>query len=386
LGWLSPSASAAIFPPDSLNALNALSQIGLLVFMFLVGLEFDPQRLRRRGHVAVVTSHVSIILPFCLGAGLALYLYPQLSGAGVSRLHFVLFMSTAMSITAFPVLARILTEGNLLGTQVGAVAIVCAAVDDVTAWCILAGVVFLVRASSAALPFWLTLGGSLIYIAVLLFVVRRLVRRFVDVYRKRGTVTQDVLALALLLMLISGWVTESLGIHALFGAFLFGAIMPKDRDFVRAFTTKLEDLTVVLLLPLFFAFTGLRTSISLLSSGPLWLYCLIIIVIAVIGKFGGATLSARAFGMSWREAGALGALMNTRGLIELVVLNIGLEIGVLSPTVFTMMVLMALTTTFTTTPLLDRIYPPALRQADSTHAPIPVPTLSPKETAAVTNR
>jgi Kef-type K+ transport system membrane component KefB len=137
---------------------------------------------------------------------------------------------------------------------------------------------------------------------------------------------------------------------------------------------------------LFFAFTGLRTSISLLSSGPLWLYCLIIIVIAVIGKFGGATLSARAFGMSWREAGALGALMNTRGLIELVVLNIGLEIGVLSPTVFTMMVLMALTTTFTTTPLLDRIYPPALRQADSTHAPIPVPTLSPKETAAVTNR
>jgi Kef-type K+ transport system membrane component KefB len=363
-GALLPGASAAIFPADGLSGLNALSQIGLLVFMFLVGLEFDPTLLRGRGHVAVVTSHVSIIVPFCLGAGLAYALYPHLSGDGVPLLHFVLFMGTAMSITAFPVLARILTEGNLLGTQIGTVAIACAAVDDVTAWCILAVVLFLVRESSATLPLWLTLGGSLVYVVVLLFGVRRLARRFVEVYRRRGAVTQDMLALALVFMLISAWITETLGIHALFGAFLFGAVLPKEHDFLQAFTHKIEDLTVVLLLPLFFAFTGLRTSIGLLDNGSLWLYCLAIIVIAILGKFGGATLSSRFFGISWREASALGVLMNTRGMIELVILNIGLEIGVLSPTVFTMMVLMALATTLMTTPLLDRIYPAALRQAE----------------------
>ncbi|MEO8391565.1 MAG: cation:proton antiporter [Chloroflexota bacterium] len=364
LGWLWPSASAAIFAPNSLGGLNALSQIGLLIFMFLVGLEFDPQMIRGRAHVAVITSHVSIIVPFCLGAGLAIYLYPQVSGGNVPLLHFVLFMAIAMSITAFPVLARILSESGLLGTPVGSVAIACAAVDDATAWCILAGVVFLVSVANAALPFWLTLGGTLIYVGALLFIVRPLTPRFVDLYRERGALTQDILALALILMLLSAWITESLGIHALFGAFLFGAVMPKDRDFVHAFTGKLEDLTVVLLLPLFFAYTGLRTNIGLLSGGTLWFDCLLIIAVAVLGKLGGAALSAHAFGMSWREAGAIGVLMNTRGLIELVALNIGLDIGVLTPTVFTMMVLMALTTTFMTTPLLDLIYPTAFRHVD----------------------
>ena len=381
-GWRAPSTSAAMVPLNGRDGLNALSQIGLLVFMFLVGLEFDPQLLRGRGHVAVVTSHVSIIVPFCLGAGLAAYLYPYLSLANVPLLHFVLFMGIAMSITAFPVLARILTEGNLLGTQVGAVAIACAAVDDVTAWCLLAVVVFLVSATASALPFWLTLIGTLAYIAILLFVVRRLATRFVDLYRRRGAITQDILALVLILMLVSAWITETLGIHALFGAFLFGAILPRDREFVKAFIAKLEDLTVVLLLPLFFAFTGLRTNIGLLSEGILWLYCAAIILVAILGKLGGATLASRAFGMSWREAGAIGMLMNTRGLIELVALNIGLDIGVLSPTVFTMMVVMALVTTFMTTPLLNRIYPPAMRRAsqaagiyspptDSSVSPVP---------------
>lgn len=364
-GGLLPGVSAAVFPSQSLDALNALSQIGLLVFMFLVGLEFDSQTLSGRGHVAVVTSHVSIIVPFIMGAVLALFLHTPLAPQGVPLLHFALFIGTAMSITAFPVLARIITEGKLLKTQVGALAIVCAAVDDVTAWCILAGVLFLVRASDAAIPFWLTLGGTLTYITFVLVVVRPLARRFVTVYRQRGALTQDILALVLVLTLISGWLTETLGIHALFGAFLFGAVLPKDHDFVHALMSRLEDLTVVLLLPLFFAFTGLRTSIGLLNTGSLWLYCAGIIIVAILGKFGGATLSARYFGMSWREAGALGILMNTRGLIELVILNIGLDIGVLSPTIFTMMVLMALVTTFMTTPLLDWIYPSALRHSQS---------------------
>jgi Kef-type K+ transport system membrane component KefB len=379
-GGLFPSASIAIFPLKGLDGLNALSQIGLLVFMFLVGLEFDPQLLRGRGHVAVVTSHVSIIVPFCLGAGLAAYLYPYLSPTSVPLFHFVLFMGIAMSITAFPVLARILTEGNLLGTQVGAVALACAAVDDVTAWCLLALVVFLVSASNTALPFWLTLIGTLIYIVVLLFGVRRYAHYFVDLYRRRGAITQDILALVLILMLISGWITETLGIHALFGAFLFGAILPRDRDFVQAFIAKLEDLTVVLLLPLFFAFTGLRTNIGLLGDGTHWLYCIAIILVAILGKLGGATLASRTFGMSWREATAIGMLMNTRGLIELVALNIGLDIGVLSPTVFTMMVLMALVTTFMTTPLLNRIYPAAMRrssQAQGVYTPPADPAATP---------
>jgi len=210
--------------------------------------------------------------------------------------------------------------------------------------------------------------------------VRRFAHYLVDLYRRRGAITQDILALVLILMLVSAWITETLGIHALFGAFLFGAILPRDREFVQAFIAKLEDLTVVLLLPLFFAFTGLRTNIGLLSEGVLWLYCVAIILVAILGKLGGATLASRAFGMSWREAGAIGMLMNTRGLIELVALNIGLDIGVLSPTAFTMMVLMALVTTFMTTPLLNRIYPAAMRrasQAEGAHTPPADPIATP---------
>jgi Kef-type K+ transport system membrane component KefB len=356
LGWLLPDVSAAVFPSDSLASLNALSQIGLILFMFLVGLEFDPRILRGRGHIAVVTSHASIIVPFILGALLAIYLHPVLSPANVPVLHFVLFTGLAMSITAFPVLARILAERGLLRTHVGAVAIACAAVDDVTAWCILAGILVLIRATVQTTPFAVTLVGSLAYIAVMFFVVRRVLRVLGDSYHRQRVVTPDMLAVVLLLVLVSAWITETLGIHALFGAFLMGVVMPKDGDFGHALVGKLEAITVTLLLPLFFAYTGLRTSIGSLQ-GDGWLYCALIIVVAIVGKLGGASLAARRFGMSWREAGALGILVNTRGLIELVFLNIGLDIGVISPTFFTMMVLMALVTTFMTTPLLAWVYP-----------------------------
>lgn len=357
LGWVAPGVSAALFPPASLGFLNSLSQVGLLLFMFLVGIEIKPQILRGRKHAAVVISHVSIIIPFFMGTLVALYLYPKLSDDSVAFTHFALFVGTAMSITAFPVLARILTERNLIDSEVGAVTIACAAVDDVTAWCILAAVVLLVRASSVTLPLWVTLTGTVLYVPVMLYGTRRALRRLEIIFCAREKLTQDMMAVILVLVLASAWITERLGIHALFGAFLIGVIMPKDQRFVHAIKEKLESVTVVLLLPLYFAFTGLRTSVGLLSGSDMWFYCGIIIAVAIAGKFGGATLSARLSGIPWREAGAIGILMNTRGLMELVVLNIGLDIGVISPALFTIMVLMAMVTTFMTTPLLELIYP-----------------------------
>jgi Kef-type K+ transport system membrane component KefB len=266
-----------------------------------------------------------------------------------------------MSITAFPVLARILAERNLLRTPLGAAAIACAAVDDVTAWFLLAGVVLLVRATADTLPLWLMLLGSAVYVGLMLSIVRRALRRVEGAYRKRGEVTRDLLAVVLALVLGSALATEWLGIHALFGAFLMGAVMPKERGFVRALSTPLEGLTVVLLLPLFFAFSGLRARLGLVSGWEMWLSCALIILTAIAGKFGGSALAARLGGMPWREAVALGVLLNTRGLMELVILNIGLDVGVISPEIFAMMVLMALVTTFMATPLLQRIYPAAAR-------------------------
>ena len=364
LGWAAPGVSARLFPAESLGFLNSISQVGLLIFMFLVGLELDPKLLRGKSHTAVVTSHASIVAPFFLGALLSLLLYPRFSDDSVTFTGFALFMGAAMSVTAFPVLARILTERGLTKTRVGAVAIACAAVDDVTAWCILAGVVAVVRSGTGALPLWITLAGSAAFVAVMLGLVRPVLARVEGAYHRRGKLTQDLLGGVLLLGLASAWVTEYLGIHALFGAFLAGAVMPKGERFVHALTDKLEDLTVVLLLPLFFAFTGLRTAFGLVEGAEMWGYAALIILVAVAGKWGGSTLAARFTGMTWREAGAVGVLMNTRGLMELVILNIGLDIGVISPALFAMMVLMALVTTFMTSPLLEWIYPARMIRRD----------------------
>lgn len=356
LGWIAPGISAALFPPQSLGYLSTLSQAGLLIFMFLVGLELDLNLLKSRRRITLITSYSSIAAPFLLGILLAFYLYPNLADESVSFANFALFIGTAMSITAFPVLARILAERKLLHTQLGTVAIACAAVDDVTGWILLSVVVLLARSVGAGISLWVTLIGTAIFIALMVFGVRRLFYRLEAVYKKRGAVTQDMLTIILLLVLASSWVTEQLGIHALFGAFLAGAILPKHDGLVHALGEKLNDLTVVLFLPLFFAFIGLRTSLGLLRDGNMWFFCGLIIVVAIAGKFGGSALSARLTGMPWREAGALGILVNTRGLMELVLLNIGLEIGVISPALFTMLVLMALVTTFMTAPLLEWIY------------------------------
>ncbi len=364
-GWVAPAASITLFPPESLGSLNSLSQVGILLFMFLVGLELDLKQLREMGRAAVVTSQVSIIAPFVLGFTLAFYLYPRLSDPSVNFTGFALFMSIAMSVTAFPVLARILTERNLFRDRVGALAITCAAVNDVTAWIILAGIILIVRSSGLSLQLWMTLAGFGAFVLAMLMIVKPALRRLEAFYEKRECLTHDSLALILLVMLASGWVTESLGVHALFGAFLAGVIMPRHQGLSAELRQKIEALTVTLLLPLYFAFTGLRSSFLLIVGAELWFYCAIIIALAIIGKLGGSMLAARINGMTWRESAAVGVLMNTRGLVELVILNIGLDLGILSPALFSIMVLMALVTTFMTSPLLSWIYPDRLTRMEA---------------------
>jgi len=359
-GWLAPGLHETLFPAASLGYLSALSYVGLLLFMFLVGLDLDLTHLRELGRAAIVTSQVSIILPFVFGSLFALYLYPRLSDPNVSVVGFVLFMGAAMSVTAFPVLARILTEHNMLRTRIGSVAITCAAVDDLTAWCILAGIIVIVRSSSSALPLWLMLTGLVGFVLLMLFVVRRVVVNLKSLYQKRGSLTADTIAIVLLLVLTSSLITESLGVHALFGAFLAGVVMPRHAGLSRELSQKFEAVVVVLLLPLYFALTGLRSSFFLIAGARMWFYAAAIIFLAVAGKWGGSMIAARMNGMTWRESAAVGVLLNTRGLVELVILNIGLDLGVLSPALFSMMVLMALVTTLMTTPLLNWIHPEAI--------------------------
>ena len=372
LGAQAPHLAALLFPAGSLGFLNTLSQIGLVVFMFLVGLELDPKIVRERGRSALVISHASIVAPFLLGATLAIVLYPTLAGSRVTFTGFALFMGAAMSVTAFPVLARILTERRLTRTPIGALAIACAAIDDVTAWCILAAVVVIVRATGSGVatgvPLWVTLGGSAAYVAFMLTGGRRALRILETRYAARGRVTQDMIAVLMLATLASAWITERLGIHALFGAFLVGAVAPKSDDFVHAVLERFEDMMVVLLLPLFFAFTGRRTEITLIDGAGAWLVCAMVTAVAVIGKVGGSAIAARVTAMPWRDAAVIGLLLNTRGLMELVILNIGLDIGVISRELFAMMVLMALATTFMTTPLVTWLLRALQREPADAHA------------------
>ena len=357
LGLVAPHIYSQLFPTGSLRFLNALSQIGLLLFMFLVGLELDLRLLRGRGHAAVLTSHASITAPMFLGSALALVLYPRLAERGVSFVAFSLFLGAAMGVTAFPVLARILSERRMRHTRLGTTVVACAAVDDVTAWCVLAVVVAVARDSVSATSAWLTIGGAAVWLLLMLGVVRpalaALYRRQVSMLR----VSQDLVAAIIVVILGSALITEWLGVHALFGAFLAGLAMPKEDLLQKGLQEKFEDVMLSLLLPLFFAYTGLRMSVSLLGNGEMWLLCLFVLAVAIAGKLGGAALAAGLSGMPWREAWIVGVLMNTRGLVELIILNVGLDLGVISPTLFTMMVLMALTTTLMTTPLLGWLYP-----------------------------
>src|SRR5262245_23479739 len=352
LGRVWPEAAAFILPPSVAPNLGMIAQLGVVLYMFLVGLELNPSVLRARAHATVAVSHASILAPFVLGSALALFLYPRLSSRDVDFTSFALFMGVAMSITAFPVLARILTDRGIQTTPLGVIALGCAATDDVTAWCLLAFVVGIAQAKIGGA--FLVLGLTLAYIGFMFLVVRpvalRLLRRMDE---KR--LTPNVAAGVFAALLASSLITEWIGIHAVFGAFLLGAVIPHDGAVARAFTQKLEDVVTILLLPAFFAFTGMRTQIALVSGLDQWLVCGLIIVVATAGKFGGALASARLTGLSWHDSAALGLLMNTRGLMELIALNIGLDMQVISPTLFAMMVLMAIVTTMAASPLLPQL-------------------------------
>ncbi len=354
LGLLAPTAEAALFPEASLPVLSMMSQIGLVFFMFLVGLEFDPSRLGGSGRASVAISASGIVLPFALGAGLSLPLYATLAPEGVPQLTFALFMGAAMSVTAFPVLARILAERRLIRTRIGTIALAAAAVDDVTAWCLIAAVVA-VASASGALPAIRTALLAVAYVAVMWRVVRPMLARVGP--RGGAAVSSDLVAAIFLLLLTSAGITEWIGIHALFGAFLFGVIVPRKHGLADVLVEKLEDLVTLVLLPMFFAYSGLRTQITLLNTPSAWGVAGVILVVATLGKFGGTALAARLSGLDGRTSAAVGILMNTRGLMELVVLNIGLDLGVISPELFAMMVVMALVTTIATSPLLERIFP-----------------------------
>jgi Kef-type K+ transport system membrane component KefB len=352
LGKIAPGVSHALFPASVLPLLGILAQIGVLLFMFLVGLELDTRVFREKTHTTVAISHASIVVPFLLGSALSLWLYPMLSHQGVPFTAFTLFLGVSMSVTAFPVLARILTDRGLQRTRMGTTALTCAALGDVTAWCLLAFVVGVIQSDLRGAGRTTVL--TVLYVAMMFAVVRPLAHRFVARYEGKGSPGQQMMAIVCLVLLLSSLATEFIGIHTLFGAFLIGAVIPHDCTVARVLRERLQDFVVVMLLPAFFAFTGLRTQIGLIS-GAQWWVCGAIIAVACAGKFGGSVLAGRLTGMNWRDASALGILMNTRGLMELIVLNIGLDLKVISTTLFAMLVIMAVVTTLATTPILDAL-------------------------------
>lgn len=354
LGIVFPAANAFLFPLDSLGNLQMISQIGLILFMFIIGMELDLRVIRRNAESAMIISHVSIAFPFLLGVILAFLLYPNFGPKQMGFTAFALFIGITISITAFPVLARIVQERGWTKSEVGITAITCAAANDITAWFLLAAVIALVKAGNIYSAL-VSLGLSGAYIAFMLLVMKPLFHRIAEQNSTKETISKSIVAIFLFSLIVSSYLTEVIGIHALFGAFLAGVIMPTNVNFRHVFQEKVEDLSQVLLLPLFFVYTGLRTQIGLLNEPHLWAVFAAIVVVATIGKFTGSALAARWVGQPWKNSLILGALMNTRGLMELIVLNIGYDLGVLTPQVFAMMVLMALVTTFMTGPAIDTI-------------------------------
>jgi Kef-type K+ transport system membrane component KefB len=348
LGQISPDAYQYLLPSSVAPFLGVIAQLGVILYMFLVGLELDPDSLRGQVRATVATAHASIVVPFILGAALSVYLYPRFSTSDVPFTSFALFLGVAMSITAFPVLARILSEQRMTHTKVGMIALSCAAINDATAWCLLAFIVGVVQAQAVSALMVAVLTMS--FIGLMFVAVRPLAAKMTGSWDKNPS--QSGIALTLVCVLVAALTTDGIGVHAIFGAFLLGAVIPHDSTLARSLRDNLENFVTILLLPAFFAFTGMRTQIGLLSTWYEWVICGLIIVVAVAGKFGGTVAAARVTGMNWRDATGLGVLMNTRGLMELIVLNIGLDLGVISPTLFTMIVLMAVATTIMTAPLL----------------------------------
>ncbi|MFN6221296.1 MAG: cation:proton antiporter [Dolichospermum sp.] len=378
-GLIAPDLAHHLFPLETMPYLHLLSQIGLIFFMFLIGLELNPKYLSGNLKTAILISNFSIIVPFASAFVLSFLLYPLVSSSNVNFAPFALFLGAAMSITAFPVLARIITENNLQGTRLGTLALTCAAVDDVTAWCILAVAIAFARHGSIDQQAVLTIIESIVYIGFMFTVGRWFLKRLSKHHHRTGRLSQLVLAVIYMGVVSSALITEFIGIHLIFGAFLLGAVMPKDEELVRELAIKTEDFVLIFLLPIFFAYSGLKTQIGLLNSPKLWLLSALILLVAIGGKYIGAYVAARFSGIDKRESSALGWLMNTRGLTELIVLNIGLELKVITPLLFTMLVIMALVTTFMTSPLLEWTYPKRLIRLDIVEPEAETPPETPPE-------
>ena len=354
MGFIAPEFSEFLFPKDGVKNLQFLSQIGLAFFMFIVGMELDIDKIRQKAQNAFIISHGSIIISFFLGVVLSSIIFSQFAPEGVSFLSFASFMGVALSITAFPVLARIMKERNITKTPIGNMVISCAAIDDITAWCTLAVIIAIAKAGGMAASI-VTIVMAIGFVFVMILVVRPILKKISGSILEKDKLSKTTVAIAFFIMMISAFTTEVIGIHALFGAFMAGVVMPNNIKFKEHLTTKIEDVSLLLLLPIFFAFTGLRTQIGLLNQSHLWTTFLLVMFCAVLGKFGGGFITSKLTGQSWKDALSIGALMNTRGLMELIVLNIGYDLGILSPEIFAIMVLMALATTFMTGPSLSLI-------------------------------
>jgi Kef-type K+ transport system membrane component KefB len=360
LGALPGDLDQVLFPPDARPYLSVIAQLGLALFMFIVGLEVDLSLIRGRARAAGAVAAGSLVLPFAFGAAVALALYPlhsQVDGETVPPLAFVLFLGVAMSITALPVLARILTERGMQRTPIGVLALACAAIDDVLGWSLLA-IVVAIAAGGSTVGALVIIGWTVLFVVVMFLVVRPLLARLVPWHARAGRLTPDILAIVLAGLLASAWLTEIIGVHAIFGAFLFGAVMPR-RDagaLTREILERLEQVSLLLLLPVFFVVAGLQVDVGGIGLDGIWQLGLILVA-AIAGKVLGAAGAARLQGMPRRDANALGLLMNTRGLTEIVILQVGVQLGVLDQTMFTLMVIMALVTTMMTGPLLRRVYP-----------------------------
>ncbi|MFN3405246.1 MAG: cation:proton antiporter [Cytophagaceae bacterium] len=354
LGMFFPGVFSYIFPDESLVYLQLLSQIGLIVYMFVIGMDLDIHLIRKDMSSAVLISHASIIIPYLLGIILSYYIYKDFSPPGISFLSFALFMGIAMSITAFPVLVRIIKERKMENTHIGVLTITCAASDDVTAWCILAVVVAIVKAGGITGAIF-TIVLALAYVVFMLLFIKPFLKKLDEKYFSKKNPNTGIIALTMLLMLFSAFLSEVIGIHAIFGAFLAGIVMPQNKPFKKLIAQKIETISLVLLIPVFFVVTGLKTEIGLLNSGYLWFVCIAILLVAVAGKLGGSALTAKFIGLSWKNALTIGILMNTRGLMELIVLNVGYDEGILTKEIFSMMVIMALVTTFMAGPALGLI-------------------------------
>jgi Kef-type K+ transport system membrane component KefB len=350
-GRLAPELSAFLLPTSITPYLRAVAQIGVVLYMFLVGLELDVRQLRQRAGTALVISASGIAVPLVLGSSVAGLLYTHTAPAGVSAFLFGAFFCVALSVTAFPVLARIVSERQLDGTMVGTLALTCAAADDISAWCLLSIVVSFAQANPSDGLVTVCLAAA--YVGLMLVFVRPLFLRLVAWEETNARLSRSTLAMLICALLVSALVTEWIGIHALFGSFLVGALIPAESRLAHRATAELQNVVSVLFLPIFFAFTGLRTQLSLVSGATAWGLCGLIVMVAFLGKAGGVSLAARVCGVPWRESLSLGALMNTRGLMELIVLNVGLDLGIIGPSLFAMMVVMALVTTCAAGPLLS---------------------------------